>query len=74
MGSNHLLAGPGFLYLRISFTVIVSVTEKIRCTILHLCPLHYNAVMGILHEIIIKMQCIDCIPSLFQSDSNSFVM
>lgn len=22
----------------------------------------------------VKMQCIDCIPSLFQSDSNSFVM
>ena len=30
--------------------VDVSVTEKIRCTVLFLCPLHYNAVMGILHE------------------------
>ena len=28
----------------------VSVTEKIRCTVLFLCPLHYNAVMGIFHE------------------------
>ncbi len=24
----------------------VSVTEKIRCTVLFLCPLHYNAVTG----------------------------
>ena len=31
--------------------VDVSVTEKIRCTVLFLCPLHYNAVMGILHEL-----------------------
>ena len=24
---------------------------EIRCTVLFLCPLHYNAVMGILHEL-----------------------
>ena len=29
----------------------VPVTEKIRCTVLFLCPLHYNAVTGILHEL-----------------------
>ena len=29
----------------------VSVTEKIKCTVLFLCPLHYNAVMRILHEL-----------------------
>ena len=29
----------------------VPVTEKIRCTVLFLCPLHYNALTGILHEL-----------------------
>ena len=29
----------------------VPVAEKVRCTILFLCPLHYNAVTEILHEL-----------------------
>ena len=29
----------------------VPVTEKIWCTVFFLCPLHYNAVMRILHEL-----------------------
>lgn len=29
----------------------VSVTEKVRCAVFFLCPLHYNAVTGILHEL-----------------------
>lgn len=29
----------------------VLVAEKVRCTVLFLCPLHYNAVTEILHEL-----------------------
>ena len=31
--------------------VSVSFTEKVRCAIFFLCPLHNNAVMGILYEL-----------------------
>ena len=48
---------PRLLYVSITFfscydaAVGVPVTEKIRCIVLFLCPLHYNAVTGILHEL-----------------------
>ena len=52
---------PRLLYVSITlFTVPVigydaavgvPVTEKIWCTVFFLCPLHYNAVMRILHEL-----------------------
>ena len=59
--SKSRALAPRLLYVSITlFTVPVieydasvgvSVTEKIRCTVLFLCPLHYNAVTGILHEL-----------------------
>ena len=37
----------------------VPVTEKIRCTVLSLCPLHYNAVIGILHVPQVALASVD---------------